>query len=357
MTPMMWIGAKSLSNTRLDLYEALIDKLNNTSASSVERLDEIFGQWAKRDRDRKDSRATAMNYVHRQLERGRALSEALKPFIPVDEALILQSGEIRGNLPQALQLVVRNMQAGDKMRSSVGAAMAQPALGVLSLLGLSVGFGLMMWPDILRGVPLKHWPAWTHLCIDTQLWLGHHWPWLFTLAGFVVAYYMSLTRWTGKYRTWADLIPPYSIYRGQLASSFLGVLAALVESGKTVRESLELMQDNSSPYMRWRIAQIIRKLDISGEEGIKALRTGFFSQQIMDRIEDASSNRTFGATLRYIGENALRLIVRAVEKQADVANVIFLMIVGAAFLYTTSVVVIGMQEATESLTRSMGMQL
>lgn len=353
----LWFAAVSFRNTRLELYESLIDKLDNSGAANVEKLDQIFGQWAARDRERRDSRAPALHYIHRKLEAGRSLHEALKPFVPVDEAMILQSGEVRGDLRQALQLVVRNIQAGGSMRSSVAAAMAQPAIGVMSLLALSVGFGLMMWPDILRGVPIKHWPTWTHLCIDVQLWLGKHWLWLSTLGGWVVLYYATLNRWIGRSRTWADRFPPWSIYRGQQASSFLSVLAALVESGRTVRESLVMMQQSSTPYMAWQIARIIRKLDAAGEEGIKALRTGFFSRQIMDRVEDAATNRSFGATLRYVGSNSLRLIVTAVKKQADTSSLIFMAIVGAAFLYTTAVVVIGMQEATESLTRNLGMAL
>lgn len=353
----MWLARRSLLSTRRDLYEALVDKLSNTAASSIERLDQIFEQWAQRDRERKDSRAPAMAYIHRQLLRGRTLSESMKPFIPIDEALIIQSGESRGDLPQALNLAVRNINAGQSMRGKVGAALAQPAIGFVSLLILSVAFGLLMWPDILRGVPLKFWPAWAHPLIDFNLWIAKHWYWLGAVAAIVALYQVSLPRWTGRWRAMADSLPPYSIYRGQAAATFLGVLAALIESGKTVRESLDQMRSNSSPYMRWRITQIMRRLDISGEEGIKSLRTGFFSQQIMDRIEDAATNRTFGATLRHIGENALRLIVRTVEQQADVANMVFMTMIGSAFMYTTAVVVIAMQEAIDALTRSMGIVL
>ena len=244
------------------------------------------------------------------------------------------------------------------MRASVLAALAQPAIGLLSLLALSVAFGLALWPDILRGMPLKYWPGWTHLCINVQLWLGQKWMWLTALGLFVGAYYYSLPRWVGRWRTVADLVPPWSIYRGQQASTLLSVLAALVESGRTVREAMVLIRDTSPPYMAWQLNRIVRKLDASGEEGIKSLRTGFFSQQIMDRVEDAASNRTFGATLRYVGQNSLRLIVSAVQKQANYSSGFFMLVVGIAFLYTTAVIVIGMQDATDNLTRSVGgMQL
>lgn len=357
MNLMLSLGAMSFRSTRVELFESLIDKLDSTAANSVEKLDQIFGQWAKRDRERKDSRAPAMAYIHRQLEQGKNLSDAIRRFVPVDEVLIIQSGEIRGNLTQSLELVVRNIRATESMRSSVLAAMAQPALGLVSLLLLSVGFGLMMWPDLLRGLPLKYWPTWAHFGINAQIWLGQKWMWLTGLVVIVGAYYYTLPRWVGRWRTIVDMIPPWSIYRGQQASTLLGVMAALVESGRTVRESLVLMRDASPPYMAWQINRIVRKLDAAGEEGIKSLRTGFFSQQIMDRLEDAASNRTFGGTLRYVGQNSLRLIVSAVQKQANYSSVFFMFVVGVAFLYTTAVIVIGMQDATDNLTRSLGIAL
>lgn len=356
MNLMLTIGAMSFRSTRVELFESLIDKMDNTAASSVEKLDQIFGQWAKRDRQRNDSRAPAMAYIHRQLEQGKSLSEAIRRFVPVEEVLIIQSGEIRGNLTQSLELVVRNIKATKSMRSSVLAAMAQPAIGMGSLLVMGVVLGLVMWPDLIRAMPLKYWPSWSHLCIEFQMWLGKQWMWLSLLTVVVAGYYYTLPRWVGSSRTWFDSIPPWSIYRGQQASSLLSVMAALVESGRTVRESLVLMKDNASPYMAWQLSRIIRKLDAAGEEGIKSLRTGFFSRQIMDRIEDAASNRTFGATLRYVGKNSLKLIVSAVQKQATIASTIFLLIVGAGFIYLTAVLVIGMQEATDALTSSAGLR-
>lgn len=354
MNPVLWLAAISLRLTREDLYRSLIDKLDTSAGASIERLDEIFEQWARRDRERNDSRAPVMGYIHRQLENGQSLASAMRPFIPVDESLIIESGEIRGRLAEALELAVRNLEASSKMRSSVASAMAQPVLGLSSLLILSVVLGVFMWPDILRGVPLHFWPDWTHPAIKSQLWLGERWPWLVALSIPVGLYLFSLDRWTGKLRTWVDRLPPWSIHRSQLAATFLGVLAALVESGNTVRESLVLMRERSSPYMAWRITQVIRRLDSGGNEGVKALRTGFFSRQIMDRVEDASTNRSFGLTLRHVGTRATHMIIKAVEIQANGANLVFILIVGAIFLYTTGVIVFGMQEATEALTKSFG---
>lgn len=353
-SPLMYAGALTFRANRVDTYEALIDKLENKEAGPVETLPAIFAAWAKRDRERQETRFMVYEYVQRKLANGETLAKALRPFIGDDEYLILTSGELRGDLPQALKLVIRNLQATADMKASVAGAVAQPALGLVSLLLLSVVVGLFMWPDFLRSIPWKFWPGWTHACIVVQMWLGKHWIWLTLLVLLAFWYLWSLRRWTGRGRMMFDRIPPWSIYRGQQASSLLGVLSALIASGRTVRESLVLIQGLSSPYMRWRIHQMIARYDAAGADGMAAVRTGFFSLPIMDRLEDAATNRSFDQTLRHVGDNALRLIVRVVKRQADVANTVFLLFVGALFLYTAGVLILGVQDATDAMVRSVG---
>lgn len=353
-SPLMYAGALTFRNNRVGTYEALIDKLANKEAGPVETLPAIFSAWAKRDRERKEPRYLVYEYVQRKLANGETLANALRPFIGDDEFLVLMSGEVRGDLPQALALVIRNLDATSKMRESVAGAMAEPVLGLLSMLLLAVGVGLYMWPDFLRSIPWRFWPGWTHACIVVQMWLGKHWIWLTLLLLLAFWYMWSLRRWTGRWRMLFDRMPPWSIYRGQQASSLLGVLSALIASGRTVRESLVLIQGMSSPYMRWRIRQMISRYDAAGADGMAAVRTGFFSLAIMDRLEDAATNRSFDQTLRHVGDNALRLIVKVVKRQADVANIAFLLFVGALFVYTAAVLVLGVQDATDAMVKSVG---
>jgi type II secretory pathway component PulF len=357
MSLRLFIARMAFNASRVDLYESLIDKLDRSAAGTVERLDEIFCQWRDRDRKRSDMRAPALVYIEQQLSLGAPLSSALRAFIPPDECLILKSGEMKGDLASALKLVVRNARANEEMRSVAAGALFEPGLIFLGLLATSVIFGITMWPKTLMVTPLEFWPAWTHACIQVNLWTAENWPVLPLVAVIYFGYRYSLPRWKGVWRARADRIPPFSMYRGLQASSFLGVLAALLESGRQIREALVIMQESSSPYMAWRIQQIIRRIDIDGGAGVTALNTGLFSTQVMDRIEDSSTNRTFGDALRFIGDNALRLILRAMKQQAAAAYVILMLIGGSGLLYSTAVVALGAQQATEAQTDSMGVRL
>lgn len=353
--PLLWLGALTFSNNRLDTYETLIESLSDSGRSSPVTLQAIFLKWAERDKFRGESRHLVFTHLARSLEGGgKSFAQALRPFVPNDEFLILSSGEIRGDMVTSLKLVVRNLLATREMNAAVGAAMAQPLLGVGSILGMSYAFGHYMWPTFVRAIPLKFWPGWTVPCLDAQIWFASNW-WVLMFAFAVAALYqVSLSRWTGRTRDWFDRVPPWSIYKGRQASSLLGVLSALVSSGRTVRESLVLVRNLSTPYMAWRLNQIIRRYDASGKDAMSALRTGFFSQPVMDRIEDAVEQRSFDETLKHVGNNALKVITRAVQAQANTANGIFLTVVTVVFLYITAVSVFGVQDAIDAYIKTIG---
>lgn len=353
--PIMWLASWSFRRQRLDMYETLVEALNEKSSNAKVTLRARFQRWEERDRKRNDLRAHVYAHIERKLGQGGAnLGDAIKPFIPPDEHLILATADRSGDLLQAVQLVIRNIVATNTMNSAVRGAMAQPMLGVVSMLLMSIWYGISMWPEFIRAIPRKFWPAWTLPCIDAQVWLANHWWALAGLAVVAVAYYATLDTWTGRVRTWFDRIPPWSIYRGRQASNLLCVLSALVACGMTVREALVLVQGYSTPYMRWHLARIIHRYDASGQDSLASLRTGLFSREILDRIEDAAANRTFDATLRHVGEVALNVIVRLVNLQANAANVSFLLVIGIGFVYLATVSVVGVQDATDAYMKSIG---
>lgn len=355
--PLLSLGAWSFRQNRLEIYETLIDMLKSGDTLNAVVLQTVFTKWAERDRLRMDTRHLIYGAIARRLSLGgSSFSQAIRPFIPSEEYLILASGEFGGDLVQALGLAHRNIQSARAMRSALLSTFAQPMVGAASLLMLSVVSGRVTWPDFLRGVPLRYWPAWSQPCIEAQLWLSDHWAVLLILPLVYGAYRYSLPRWTGRLRHLVDGLSflPWSVYRGWQAGNFLAAVAALIGAGKTVRQSLVLLQEQSSPYMSWQLRRMIRRYDASGEDAMSALRTGLFSRAAMDRLEDAAANRTFDKTLAHVGQAALNGIARTVKSQAELASACLLGLVAIAFLYLTSVTVFGMQEAVQAFLRSSG---
>lgn len=348
-SPQLWLGALSFMANRVDTYESLHDSVSDQVGHSPVPLIDRFKAWAERDLKRKDPRGLVFAHVQRRLQLGgTSLGTALRPFVPQDEFLILASSERHANLRYCLQLVIRNIAATKDMGDSMRSALLQPMVGLGAILVLSAVFGLYLWPDFLRAVPRAFWPVWTLPCIDSQSWFVKNLWILGSLPAIWLIHSITLSRWVGPTRAWFDKFPPWSIYKSQQAASFLGVISALVSSGHTVREALVLIRDLANPYMRWHLSRIISRYDRAGSDSISALRTGLLSQAIMDRVEDAAAGRQFDEVLRHVGENSMRLIVETVKKQAKWANLIFMAIVGALFIYVAMVSSLGVQAATDA---------
>jgi type II secretory pathway component PulF len=352
-SPAMWLGAITFRNNRLDIYEQLLAKLDGAGRAAVQSVPEIFGEWAAREKKRGDLLGYVYDYVRRKTSKGDSLAESLRPFIDNDEYLILAGGEVRGDLVNTIRSLLANVEARQNMFDAVVAAMWMPVLGLMSIVGLSIGFGLFLWPEFIRAVPDQYWPGWTKPCITVQLWMGKHWLWMSISLLLFVAYAVTLDRWTGRSREIIDRLPPWSIHKGRLAANVLGAMAALVGAGLSVREAFVMIRDRATPYMRWHLSRIIRRYDSPGTEGIAALRTGLFSRRMMDRVEDAASGRSFDETLKDVGTRSLKLVVRSLKAQAVASSAVIFLIVGVLFIYVTAVVVLGIQDATDAFTKSM----
>lgn len=348
-SPQLWLGTLSFQSNRIDTYESLHAAVSDQVGHSPVPLTERFKAWAERDLKRKDPRGLVFAHVQRRLQLGgTSLGTALRPFVPQDEFLILASSDRHANLRYCLELVIRNIAATKTMSDSMRAAFMQPMVGLVAIVVLSAVFGLYLWPDFLRAVPRPFWPTWTLPCIEAQVWFVRHFWILGVFPAIWLMHRFFLSRWTGPSRVWFDKLPPWSIYKSEQAASFLGVISALVSSGHTVRESLVMIRNLANPYMRWHLNRIIARYDRAGSDSISALRTGLLSQAILDRVEDAAAGRQFDEVLRHVGENSMRLIVEKVKDQAKWANLIFMAIVGALFIYVSMVSSLGVQEATDA---------
>jgi type II secretory pathway component PulF len=344
-SPVMYIGALSFRSRRRDVYESLLIMLDRAGRSSVRTVGEVFAEWAERERRRGDT--VARVYAHVANNAAHSLAEGLRPFIDNDEYLILVSGETGGDLLQALRALLENSKAQEEMSRATAGEFFLPVVGLLSLIGLSLMFGQELWPTFATVIPERFWPTYMAPCVYTQIWLRKHWEVLLVVPALWLLYVQTKSFWVGRLRSAFDHLPPWSVYRGRLAANTLCMLAALISSGMTVREAFVKITEGGDPYLRWHIRWILRRYDAAGENALPALRTSFFSRQMLDRVEDAASGRSFDEALMTVSTRSLTLVVRGLKVQAATAAGIVSVVVGVLFMYVTFCQVFGMQEATD----------
>ena len=352
---MLFLGKREFLSKRFDVYSALAEEFNDGGSRKNKTLKETFERYAAREIKRKN----ACGYVHlaiaRSLGDGVSFSDALRPFVPKEEALIIEAGEASGKIAGAFTTVTRQAESDAEIKKSIRQGMLDPMVGVVSFVILSVICGIKVWPPLLDAIDQKYWPQWVWPMVNGQIAFASNWPYFLSGLLALIAFVMwSMPNLTGFSRRILDYIPPYTIYRLRQSSSLLGVIGGLINAGMELSAAFRRVAESSNPYMRWHIAMILKKMEISGTDGILALNTGLFNTAIMDRIEDAAASRGFDETLSYVGTRALASVIHKVKVAVTSFVATLVAINGIAMLYFTAVQVFGIQIALNAFIAAQG---
>jgi len=341
------LARMQFNGQREALYTSMIRDLDDGGSLSVALDAARFGAWEKRAAERGELIALAHGGVRRRLESdGMPLADALQPLIPATEVLMIDGGVSSNRLSLALKNVLDAKRASDSMQDAMRTAMMQPFIGAVSIFGLSLMYGLIIWPGLIAAFPAKYWPGWALPLIQIQMWYAKFWFLTAIPVVLVALYWMTLDTWTGRARQMVDRVPPWSNIRDHNAAGLLTVLASLIQSGATVDGALERISSRATPYLRWHIDMMRRRLVSHGDDVIGALDTGLFSRSILDQISDAKRTRSFADALQHMGTASLDDVVLSVKRNAIVSSTILSLLVGAVFLYVTAVQLIAVDDAS-----------
>jgi len=342
----IFLAKNAFMDERDEIYQLLEANFAETGSRKVSTIRELFDSWGARAASRKESIALAHRSIVKRLDAGKSFSESIAPFIPIDEVLILESGEASGRLVHALGSVQKQGKANKEIKSLVGAAVAEPAMSAISIALTSWFCGMSLWPEMLKVVKEEYWPGWALALVKFEIYLAHHWQLTAIFILIAILYWWSIPRWRGRIRCVFDNVPPWSIYRDRQSSTFLGVLGGLLGSGMELDAALARIQRKSDPWLEWHIHEIRKRLAVSGANPTSAFDTGLFSIKILDLIEDAARNRSFDDALAHLGTDALPVIVRRVKTMAAVTGTFLSLLTGLFFVYQVSVQQMGVTQAT-----------
>jgi type II secretory pathway component PulF len=348
----IFLAKNAFMSERGEIYTLLEANFAETGSRRVSTIRELFSAWASREASRNNDIHLAHRAIVKRLDNGMAFAVAIAPFIPREEALILEAAEASGHLTQGLRSVNAQRNASAEINGLVLAAIAEPAMSLAAICLTGWFCGNSLWPELLKVVTEKYWPAWTLPLIHFEIALAQHWQVMGSIFVFIFLYLWSIPRWTGRVRSVFDRVPPWSIYRDRQSAVFLGVLGGLLAAGMELDAALARMQHCGSPWLNWHIMNMRQKLAVVGANPLTAMNTGLFSYKILDLIEDAARNKSFDSALSHLGTDAMPLIVQRVKSMTIVTGTVFSILTGMVFMYQMAVQQSGVNEATSRYMQS-----
>lgn len=317
----------AFDDSRQEFYEDFASALSD-GAAERDRLTKM----AARARQRKTGWAPLYEHWLRKMRR-MSFASALQHTVPDYEVMVLTAAEADGRLSDAMVYLGRAIRLSSKAKSAYFMSLISPVISLLTLLGFFLAYALVIAPQNLQTLPLERWPevsrqlyAFSNLLVDGGIAL------CIGIGMLIWLVLWSRSQWRGKTRAFIDRVPllPWRGYREREANTFLIAFAILLQSNNHgPKEALERMRHFSSPWLSWHLGAMLLRLKLTPDQPARALNTGLFPLQLMDRIEDYAERSEFTKALHSLAFDHGDKQVQAAEKRAVIGGFVAMTLVAA----------------------------
>lgn len=235
----------------------------------------------------------------------------------------LVAGEQSGKLEGTLLSVVSVVQARKKINAVIVGGIAYPLAILAMVLAYVYLFGTRVIPQFTMMMdPTKwHGPARSLyvMSVWVQQWMAIA---LLGLGLLAVLLFVSMPRWRGNLRIWADRLPPYSIYRLMMGSSFLMAFSALQGAGVTVEKALMRLSRVAPPWLRERLdgALLGVRSGLNCGEALRNTGYQFPSREVIDDLCVYAEYRGFAEALKLMADEWMEQGVEVIALRMKLLN-------------------------------------
>jgi type II secretory pathway component PulF len=285
----LWMTRMTFSSKmRMRLY-AKLGKFIANGVPITHALDEIYVHVSLEGKKPTATAAVVVDEWRRSIRNGRSFARAIAGWAAPDELSVLDAGEISGRLDKAIDDVLFINTARKRIRSAIF-GLIYPLMLVATTCFYLYIFGSQVVPAFKQILPVSQWHGTGRQMAMLADWVMD-WllPTLIVMGVGLTVILMTLGSWTGRLRKIVDGIPPWSIYRLAVGSSFLISLAALLHAGVPVPEALRIIHQTASPWYKERLAAT-RRLVLNGARNIgDALHQSGYSFPSWEMVIDIRS--------------------------------------------------------------------
>ncbi len=301
-------AARRFASQRADYYLDLANRLQNVTA--VRQLD-LFELDASRY-GRHPKGVLSAWWANQYAINGGNLAASFEGTLPDDDVAMIRV--LQGN-DDALIPALKDLADLAKLKSRItGTAYATVGVG---LLGMALAFfahaGVAVFVlDAMRSAVQAPTTDWLTMGKSLAEWADFmrtaRWPLFGAIIALFVALLWSFRFWIGSSRAWADEhFLPYQITHEMGALSFVNTMATLTQTSNfgvmTLKNSLDVLkQSTKSPWMRWRIEQIIDKLGTSGGLDVSIFEGNVLTQEMYWRLQDVSVGQSLHQSFKAVSE-------------------------------------------------------
>lgn len=296
--------------------------------------------------------AIVMREWQKNLERGMSFSDATRGWVPLNETLLVTSGNM-SDLAVALENVGRVVEGTRRIRRAMMSAIAYPMFLLALTFGIIIMVGVYLVPPLAEVAGNNMiWRGTAASLIWVSGVANHYWyGFVFGVAIVALIIWATMANWSGRVRAVFDRFPPWNIYKIQASVSWLMSLSAMVAAGMTVPDAMRMLADNSNKYLRNILDATLHFIANGDNLGVALQNTGldFPSEEIIGDLAIYADMTGFDQNLSNVANDYLDESVRKMESISNTLNSVGILLVAAIIAW----VVLGTFQMQDQITAAL----
>jgi type II secretory pathway component PulF len=348
-----WARLKFTSKERTDLYRRLAGLMRN-KVQLQKALESLCYYASDRDSNPNTPRAVALQSILDGVLDGKSLAEALEGWAPDAERMLIQAGEMSGDLPGILDRAVEVTTAASAMVKAIAGALGYPSLLMVAIVGVLFSFGQFVFPEFALSLPMEQWTGiggqMAVLVQVTQTWFL---PACIAVPIAIALLFKTMPIWTGKIRRRLDRFPPWSLYRLLVGTQFLLAVSALLNGGMQESEILEQLLGFVRPWLRERLQAALNGIQEGRCLGAALYEAGyeFPAREVNEDLEIYAQTKEYEISVDRLARSWVATGVERVKAQSQIMFNLMIVVFGLTITW----IVLGMFDLQDQITATANM--
>ena len=327
-------AASRFNKNRAVYYEYLASMLESSKGNT--KIITLFENDAQRYAG-KPRGVLAAFWANEYIISGANLAETWQGTLPDDEVSIIRVAQDAGAgaLTTALNDVSRVAKLSDRVKSEVQSTMMAAVIGFSLALLMStvfVVFSSGKLQNVYSFIPLDQWGSnGKSFNAHAERVKSYGAYFVFIMVALFASISWSINNLTGPIREWLDRnVAIYRTIRDIKGALFLATMSTLTRKRGnvmfTVSTSLAtLAQSARSPWLKWRVEEIIARIESSGAIGSEAFKTSMISEEMFFFLSDTQEARGFSEGFDETGKYVENTILASIIKSMTVYRWVLLL--------------------------------
>lgn len=252
-TIQVWSARRAFNRHRSGFYRDL-----GASLAAGAPINSLISEYAKQD---VPGIGRMMNlWGEAVLAQPGSLSRATSGLVDEGDTVIISAAEMNpAGAGELYQMYASNLAQRRAMVRSVVLPLTMPAVTAVALIGILFFFKNVIYAQMIKGVPLKHWPDYGRFAYGfVEFLTGFGGACLFaSIVALAAVVTWSMGNYIGPGRDWLDRnVPPYTTAAQMNLISTVTAICSMIQAGIADTVALNSVASNGSVWLSYQMDKI-----------------------------------------------------------------------------------------------------